>query len=280
MRNFIFFLIFLFPLISFANQGTIITSSGGERIFEFNRLSGVEKGDILVLEKDGKEFGKVLIVKINKTGTKVLAQVVGEIFEAKKGETYNLRLENASRLRDSIAAKHFGHLFFLDNTNKSYSYLLEAKDGTSASGRWNIVNSGFGIGYEHMVNMYDDLFHVGGGASYELPKEVNFTDLVFSDGSVIGGVANVKIKGILTLFGNLSLNIQDMFDLYFGFNYSRLTTNQTTHTSFGYQAGIAAMKKNIRFGATYRINVYEDDVSIGKERIIANDIIGTVGYVF
>ena len=46
------------------------------------------------------------------------------------------------------------------------------------------------------------------------------------------------------------------------------------------QAHVLAMKSHIRLGIVYRINTYSGDIAEGKEKIIANEIIGTVGYVF
>ena len=85
----------------------------------------------------------------------------------------------------------------------------------------------------------------------------------------------------MSLYGNIvSLNIQDTFDLSAGLNFSMMETNFTSHSSVGYQAGIAAMKSHIRLGGIYRVNVYEGNIGSTKEKIVANDLIVTIGYVF
>ena len=262
---------------------------GDKQIFLMDVNTRVERGDILNLFDGENNLGEIEILKISKTGNKILTRAVNGSFSLVKGNNYKLVKDDAPQVSSNMETKHFGHFFILDNTNRSLVYAIDKKDGTSGSGRLNITQSGLGFGYEHMVNMFDDLFHVGGGASYELGKTIGYTDVNFSDGSVRGGASNLEIKSIITVFGNLSLNIQETFDLYFGLNFSSMALTDTTHSSFGYQAGIAAMKNHIRLGIVYRVNTYSGDIDTknedgevvkGKEKIIANDIIGTVGYVF
>jgi len=277
----IIFCLMSFSVFSlFANEAELVMRKGERLIFRVNDLGSHEHGDVIELFQGKKSQGEIEILKINKTRTKILANAVGDASVFEEGSVLEFDKAPEVKIEKKLAPKHFGHVYILDNTNKNYTYLLNGKDGASAAGTWNIVQTSFGIGYEHMWNIMDDLFHAGGGATYEFGKDVSFVDINFSDNDNLGGTANVKIKSVLTFYGNLSLNVQDIFDLYFGFNYSSMATSETTHSSLGYQAGIAAMKKHIRFGAMYRLNVYEGDVSIGKETILANDIIGTIGWVF
>lgn len=254
-------------------------TKGGKQIFTMDNNTRIEKGDILNLYDGEKDLGEIEIIKVSKTGDKILTKAVEGSFNLIEGENYRLIKNDTPQISTTMTTKHFGHVFLMDNTNRSFGYYVE-EDGVTGSGRLNTDFSGLGLGYEHMFNMFDDLFHIGGGLSYEFGRAINHKTVIYSNGGSIGGSETREIKSIFTVFANVSLNLQEAFDLYFGINYSSMALTDVTHPSFGYQAGIAAMKNHVRLGLIYRINTYAGDITDGKEKIITNDFIGTVGYVF
>ena len=265
-------------------------NKGERQIFRVENLNTIEKGDVLSVKKDGQTHAEIEVLKINKTRTKILVRALGDVFKVEAGLKYNLEPFEYKAIdgKKGFEKKHFGHVFFLENTTKSFDYFQELSDGNSASGKLNLVKTYFGLGYEHYVSILDGLFHVGGAATFELPKEVDYQYLSYArpvdnDGTnvgAIGGKSNMEVDYVFSLYGNISLNIQDTFDLSAGLNFSMMETNFTSHSSVGYQAGIAAMKSHIRLGGIYRVNVYEGNVGSMKEKIVANDLIVTIGYVF
>jgi len=263
----------------------LIRKKGRRVIFLLGEESRMTLGEDYSIYLDHYKIGVVTVDGFNGPGTKLYGIISSMKKKLLENKTYVLKNKSRQRSFNRGSAlleykKNFSHLFILENTTKSFSHAQELSSGVSGAGKIVMEEPSYGMGYEHLFSVMEDRFRMGATLTYELSRDISYSHLSFSDGTSIGGKGTSELSHIWTFYGNFSVPIQQSFDLYVGVNYSELLVAGNYFDSFGYHAGLAAMKDRFRLGVIYRTNVYKGDANGGPQKFIANSLLLTLGFIF